>query len=292
MTSGPQFETVSTNGIALNVARAGPEDGPLVILLHGFPEFWYGWRHQIGPLAEGGHRIMAPDQRGYNTSDKPEGITRYTVDELVGDVIGLIDSTGRERATLIGHDWGGIVAWWAALRYPGRVDRVAVLNAPHPVVMVRNLWGNPAQMLRSWYAFFFQLPGIPEALFRRSNWRAAARALVTTSRPGTFSTDDLRRYRRAWSEPGAFRSMIHWYRAAMRARPRTPADARIRVPTLLIWGTRDRFLGPELARPSTDLCDDGRLEFIEGASHWVQHEEADRVNRLLLDFLAEGPSAR
>jgi pimeloyl-ACP methyl ester carboxylesterase len=280
---------IATNGITLHVAQDGPEDGPLVLLLHGFPEPWLGWRHQIGPLAGAGFRVLAPDQRGYGRSDKPRRVAAYALDVLAADVLGLIEAAGRQKAALVGHDWGGIVAWWVALRYPDRVERLAVLNAPHPVAFRRSLLHHPAQLVRSWYIFFFQIPRIPEAHFRRRNWRALARALHATSRPGTFTDEDLDRYRRAWAEPGAITAMIHWYRAALRHGPTPPADLRVPVPTLLIWGVRDRFAGRGLAEASLGLCDDGRLEWIEEATHWVQHEEPDRVNRLLLDFLGRHP---
>jgi pimeloyl-ACP methyl ester carboxylesterase len=286
MADDPRFAFLETNGIRLHAACAGPEDGPLVILLHGFPEFWYGWRHQIGPLAEAGYRVLAPDQRGYNKSDKPAGVASYALDRLVADVVGLIDATGRRTATVVGHDWGGVVAWWLALRHADRLERIVVLNAPHPEAYRRSLLRHPLQMLRSWYILAFQIPGLPEIGLRRRNWRALERALRRTSRPGTFGAADFEHYRRAWSEPGAITAMIHWYRAGLRAHPRLPEDVRIRVPTLLIWGAQDGFLDRRLARPSVDLCDDGRLGLIEEATHWVQHEEPGRVNRLLLDALA------
>ncbi len=282
---GLHFERVVTNGVTLHVARAGREDGPLVILLHGFPEFWYGWRSQIGALAGAGYRVWIPDQRGYNLSDKPTPVAAYALDTLTADVIGLIDAAGRERATLIGHDWGGIVTWWAALRHPDRLERVAILNAPHPAVMRRHALRHPSQLLKSWYIFFFQLPRLPEASLRRGNWRGLVRALRETSRPGTFGDADLELYRKAWAEPKALTSMIHWYRALVRHQPRPPDDLRVRVPSLLVWGARDQFLDRELAAAGASLCEDGRLVLIEEATHWLHHEEPDRVNRLLLDFL-------
>jgi pimeloyl-ACP methyl ester carboxylesterase len=281
----PEHARIATNGITLHVARAGPEDGPAVVLLHGFPEPWSCWRHQVGPLAEAGYRVIVPDQRGYNTSDKPPRVADYALDLLAADVIGLIDAAGRAKAAVVGHDWGGVVAWWVALRHPDRVERLAILNAPHPVAFRRLLFRLPAQLLRSWYVFFFQLPRLPEANFRRANWHALARALRTTSRPGTFTDEDLDQYRRAWSEPGAIRSMIHWYRASLRHGPPTPADPKIHVPTLLLWGTGDAFIRRDAAEASLALCDDGRLEWFEGATHWLHHEEPGRVSRLLLDFL-------
>jgi pimeloyl-ACP methyl ester carboxylesterase len=288
MSVEPALSRIATNGIALEVAEAGPESGRPVVLLHGFPEPWVCWQRQIGPLAEAGYHVLAPNQRGYGGSDKLLRVVDYALDVLATDVLGLMKATGRARVALVGHDWGAIVAWWVALHHPDRLDRLVVLNGPHPVAFRRYLRAHPAQLLRSWYVFFFQLPGLPEWNFRRKNWLALTRALRATSRPGTFSDLDLERYQRAWSEPGAMRAMIHWYRAALRHSPDPPADPRVKVPTLLIWGARDRFLAPGLAEASLTFCDQGQLETIADATHWVQHEEPKRLNRALLGFLAEG----
>lgn len=279
------FVRVPTNGIRLNVAQAGPANGPLLIFLHGFPEFWYGWRNQIEHFATLGYRVWAPDQRGYNLSDKPDAISDYTLDTLAGDIVGLIDAAGCARARVVGHDWGAAVTWWLALKHPERVERAVILNVPHPAVMGRMLSRSFSQLLKSWYMFFFQIPRLPEAVIQRNHYAAAARSLVATSRPGTFSQADLDRYIEAWSRTDGLRTMIHWYRA-IGQKPSRMGNPRVRVPLLMIWGARDRFLGRELAQPSIDLCENGRLAFIEEASHWVQHEEPARVNALLQEFLA------
>lgn len=279
--------TFATHGVRLHVVMAGPEDGPLVVLLHGFPELWYGWHHQIGPLAAAGFRVVAPDQRGYNLSDKPRGVHAYNLDTLALDVVGLLDALGREKACIAGHDWGGAVAWWLGMKHGQRIERLALLNMPHLKVMQRHLKRSATQLRKSAYIFLFQLPWLPEHRLARRNWEMAARALQSTSRPGTFSAADLAVYRAAWSQPGAMTAMLNWYRAALRARPSRPPGSRIHGPTLLIWGTQDRFLGAEMAQPSIDLCDDGHLVFLEEATHWVQHEEPERVNRLLIDFFTQ-----
>jgi pimeloyl-ACP methyl ester carboxylesterase len=282
----PRHREIATNGVRLHAVEAGPAGGPLLLLLHGFPEFWYGWRQQIAPLAAAGYHVLAPDQRGYNTSDKPRRVSAYNLDTLALDVVGLIDEAGAATARVAAHDWGGVVGWWLGVRHPQRLERLALLNAPHPAAMRRALLRSPVQRRKSSYIFFFQLPWLPERTFRRNRFAFAAKALQATSRPGTFDDADLDLYRRAWSQPGAVRSMLHWYRAALRAQPRWPASLRVRVPTLLLWGAKDRFLGRELAQASIDLCDDGRLEFIDEATHWIQHEEAERVNARLVEFLA------
>ncbi len=279
-----QFEHVNVNGLRLHVAKAGPSDGPLMVLLHGFPEFWYGWRKQIEPLAEAGFRVWAPDQRGYNLSDKPRGIRHYAIELLAADAVGLIEAAGREQAILVGHDWGGAVVWQAAAQHPQRVSRAVILNVPHPAVMMKHLRTNFRQLLRSWYMFLFQVPWLPERWLTFHRAAPLARGLRRSSRPGAFSAEDLERYREAWLQPGAMTSMLAWYRAALQLHAPMSGQRRILPPTLLIWGARDRFLGRELAAPSVELCDQGRLESFETATHWIQHEEPDKVNALIAEF--------
>ena len=278
---------IETNGIRLHVLQDGPDDGDLVILLHGFPEFSYGWRKQIPALSQAGYRVWAPDQRGYNLSDKPGGIAAYNLDVLAADIVGLIDAAGVEKAYIVGHDWGAAVAWWLANKYPERVSKLVVMNVPHPIVMLKHVRSSFAQMLKSWYIAFFQIPFIPEFLLGLGNWNGAANMLRRSSQVGTFSDSDLERYRAAWSQPKAFRSMLNWYRAMVQKPAKPPASLHIQVPTLLIWGVNDIALGKEMAQPSIDLCKDGKLVFIEDASHWVQHEAAEQVNALMISFLGE-----
>ena len=279
---------IDTNGIRLHVLQDGPKDGPLVILLHGFPEFSYAWRMQIPYLAAAGYWVWAPDQRGYNLSDKPDGLASYSIDELAADVVGLIDAAGQKQVFLVGHDWGAGVAWRVAAKYPDRLLKMVVMNVPHGDVMQKHLRSNFAQLRKSWYIFFFQIPRIPEILARLRNWSFLIKLLKKSSHQNTFSNSDLDKYREAWSQPKAFRSMLNWYRAYVQKPPAPPANPGITVPTLLIWGAQDTALGREMAQPSIDLCDDGRLVFIEEATHWVQHEEPDRVNELIHSFLSEG----
>jgi pimeloyl-ACP methyl ester carboxylesterase len=270
--------TIDNGDVRLHAVAEGPADGPVVILLHGFPEFWYGWRRQIGPLAAAGFRVIAPDQRGYNLSSKPEGIARYALRELVADVLAICDAAGRDQVCVAGHDWGGAVAWSFAARYPARVRRLAVLNIPHPTAMWNYLRSEPVQMLRSWYMLFFQAPRLPEILLSRFG----EAALVRTSRHGTFPPEDLARYREAWRQPGARTGMINWYRALRLVR--SPKAPLIEVPVRILWGDQDRFLLPGLARESLRYC--GRADLIRfpAATHWIQHEEAERVNELLIEW--------
>lgn len=281
-----EHKFIKTNGVNLHIVQAGPEDGQLVILLHGFPEFWYGWRKQIEPLAHTGYRLWIPDQRGYNLSDKPQGAMRYSRDELAKDVIGLIDGAGREKAVVIGHDWGAAVAWWAANLYPERLEKIVILNVPHHQVILDYLRTNPAQLRKSWYYFYFQIPWLPEISARFNNWKAMVNSVQRSAHLGTFTEADMSEYRKAWSQPGAITAMINYYRAAPWAR--LPKDQRIKVPTLIIWGKNDALLIPELAHASAAMCDNHQLILIEEATHWVQHEEPEQVNQHIFEFLRQG----
>ena len=276
---------IKTNGIQLHTMMAGPQSGPPVILLHGFPENWRCWIRQLPALVQSGCRVIIPDQRGYNLSDKPQGVKNYRISELTNDILGLIDALDYEKVNLVGHDWGGIVAWMLANKHPERLHRLGVLNAPHPAVMKRFLQRDFEQMGRSLYAFFFQLPWLPEAGMRANDWRGAARAMHGSGKIDTFTNEDIEKYKEAWSQPGAMTAMLNWYRAAARYPAQIPKEMRIRVPTLIMWGMKDFALSHRMARPSMDYCDDGRLIFFPEATHWIQREEADEVNQHLLEFV-------
>ena len=278
---------VVTNGVALNVAVAGPSSGPLVILLHGFPELWYAWRKQIPVLSAEGYWVWAPDQRGYNKSDKPEGLAHYAIDVLADDIIGLIDAAGRKQAILVAHDWGAAVAWRVAQQFPDRIAQLMVLNGPHPGVMRRKLRSDPRQILMSWYMFFFQLPGAERVLLARSATRLIG-GLRRSARPGTFDDEQIVVYRRAWEEAGAMRAMVDWYRAAFRVRPRPTRNRLVVPPTFIVWGARDAFIGLDAAQRSLERCQQGQLVIIEEGTHWIHIEEEERVNALMLSFFETG----
>ena len=287
MTDSIDFSFIETNGIRLHVAQAGPLDGPAILLLHGFPEYWQGWRHQIDDLVGQGFRVIVPDQRGYNLSDKPQEISAYNLDTLTADAAGLLDALGHERVYVAGHDWGGVVAWWLAVTMPERIRKLAILNVAHPLVMMDALKFDWNRIRKSWYMFFYNTPNLPEAYLRGNEWQALRIFLQGISRLGTFTEEDMAAYRKAWEQPGALTAMLNWYRAMFQAPPKRPDSARVTVPTLLIWGSEDRVFDREVMQDSLAQCDNGRLETIEGATHWVQHEETQKVNALLRDFFNE-----
>ncbi|MGB7284284.1 MAG: alpha/beta hydrolase [Candidatus Acidiferrum sp.] len=286
MSDALEHLTFRNAAIQLHAVAAGPVDGPVVILLHGFPEFWYSWHKQIDPLSAAGFRVIVPDQRGYNTSSKPRGASFYALSHLTSDVLSIADQLNQPRIFLAGHDWGAAVAWSVALLHPQRVAKLAILNVPHPSVMLRYLKTNRRQLRRSWYMFFFQLPFIPEFAFSVFDFRLGARSLLRSSRPGTFSPQDLAQYRAAWSQPGVLTSMINWYRAAARYRTKFP-DSTVHVPTRILWGERDNFLLSEMAHESLRYCATAELYTFPNASHWLQHEEPARVSQLLIDFFSK-----
>jgi pimeloyl-ACP methyl ester carboxylesterase len=279
---------IVVNRVRLHYVEAGV--GPLVILLHGFPEFWYSWQHQIPALAAAGFRVVAPDTRGYNESAKPPGVRSYDLDLLTTDVTGLIRRLGQERAIVVGHDWGGAVAWHVALTRPDVVERLIILNAPHPAVFVRELrtW---AQLRKSWYMFFFQLPLLPELLLRRDDFASLKATLRTDPlRPGTFTATDIRHYCDALARPGALTATVNYYRAVFRrnlfraVRDINPID----VPTLVIWGEVDRYIGLQALDGLDRWVRRLRVERLPGVSHWVQNEAPEEVNRRMIDFMREG----
>jgi len=276
--------------VRLHYVEAG--EGPLVVLLHGFPEFWFSWRFQIPALAAAGFRVVAPDMRGYNLSSRPSDVAAYDTDRLAADVRDLVPELGAERALLAGHDWGAAVAWVTAMNHPEVVERLAILNVPHPRRMLQGL-RRPRQLARSWYVFSFQLPWLPERAARLRRWWVF-RTAFEDARAGAFTPEDIDRYVEAWSQPGAPAAMLNYYRAAARQSPGR-AETRIRsvhAPTLVIWGERDRYLEADLAEPErADVPNLERVVRLPEASHWVHQDEPARVSQLLIDFFADSRGA-
>jgi pimeloyl-ACP methyl ester carboxylesterase len=282
------------DGVRLHYAECGSGNDRLVILLHGFPEFWYSWRHQLPVLGEHYH-VVAPDMRGYNLSDKPPRVEDYRIEFLVADVLGLIKHFGKSQAAIVAHDWGAGVAWAVAQRHPEVVSKLAALQVPMPVAWRDNM--TLRQFLSSWYMFFFQLPWVPEWWASRNDFaRIEIMYRETIVRPGAFTDEDIAAYKDALRQPGALSSALNYYRANVlrslsRGGTETPkdADGRIRVPTLFIYGEQDVAVIPSTVRDLGRFIDAPYRELrIPDSGHWVQNEAVDEVNSALLEFLSEG----
>ena len=272
------------NDVTLHVVSAGDPVDPVVVLLHGFPEFWYGWSEYIEWFVQSGYRVLVPDQRGYNRSAKPDGIRPYRVATIAEDIVALLSTEACGSAHLIGHDWGGTVAWHVALRSPDTVDRLGIINMPHPTVFTEALQSNPRQRQKSQYIYSLQQPNRPEKRVKQNGFDTWVSVMNGPSQPGTFSETDFERYRQAWSEPGAPAAMINWYRALVQY-DNAPPRTQVELPTLLIWGQNDQALIPELAPKSMEFCTHSNLEQFPDATHWITHEYPDRVRELLLKHL-------
>lgn len=282
----------SANGLDVHALAAGPTDGPLVLLLHGFPEISRSWRHQLLALASAGYRAVAPDQRGYGRTTKHGP---YDIETLSADVAAMIEALGHERAVVVGHDWGGGVAWAVAGFYPQRVSLLIIANCPPQQVLARALLRNPRQLRKSRYMLFFQLPVIPERVLTADGARAIGRSLVGGSyKRDAFSREEVKYYQASFSEPGAATAALNWYRAALRSRRAQArlARTRVSVPTLIIWGMHDQFLGRDLV--SDDALSSvfavghhAEIREVLDAGHFVQNESPEEFNQLLLAWLSE-----
>jgi len=286
-----RFEYLTLNsGLRMRIARAGA--GPLVVMLHGFPECWYSWRHQLRALSNS-FDCVAPEMRGYGETDAPVGVANYTLDKLVGDVADLVEALGHRRAVIVGHDWGGAVAWATALMRPEIVERLIVLNCPHLKRFSEELRHNVRQMLRSWYMLFFQIPGLPEAMFRARNFAAHDRALQGgTIQTNAISDSDMRYFHDAFKNPYSITAAINYYRANFwtgflaRSGDNEWIDRKIAAPTMLIWGEEDFALGKELTYDMERLFSGPfELRYVGDSGHWVQQEQPGPVNEYMREFL-------
>lgn len=289
-----RHEFVQANGLRFHVAACGEGDR-LALCLHGFPECWYSWRHQLPLLARLGYRAWAPDLRGYGDTTWMPRVRDYAIENLLEDVAQLIDAAKPSSTVLLAHDWGAIIAWYFAMRRLRPLERLVIMNVPHPAVMARVL-RTPKQMARSWYGAFFQIPWLPEKALAARNHQAIAEAFrgmaIDKSR---FPDEVLRVYRDNAARPGALRAMVNYYRALVRgggaARQRRLGYPTIETPTLMVWGEEDTALGKETTYGTDAFVDDLTIEYLPGVSHWVQQEAPERVNEILERWLATPRSA-
>jgi len=278
-----QHQYIVTNGIRLHFVTQG--EGPLIVLLHGFPEFWYSWRYQIPFLAEHGYTVVAPDLRGYNQTDKPR--KGYDIPTLLRDIEGLVRGLGQQKACIVGHDWGGVLAWSFAMNFPAMTESLIVMNAPHPAAMMREMC-TLKQLRKSWYVFAFQIPWLPEYMLGRNNANEIGRMLRGAAlQKSAFPHDVTAKYQEAMSKPGAIKAAISYYRQLFWRLPLSFKSyaVQIKAPTLLIWGVQDIALGIELTTGLERWVNDIQIKRIPDSGHWVQQEQPEKVNQYMLDFL-------
>ena len=282
ITDSWQHEYITTNGVKLHYVTQG--NGALMLMLHGFPEFWYSWRHQIPAFAPD-YQVVALDLRGYNDSDKPKAQSAYVMDEFIKDIEGVITGLGYDKCILVGHDWGGAIAWHFAYSRPQMVEKLIVLNIPHPAKMAEGL-RTPQQLLRSWYMFLFQLPEIPEALIQASDYQLIETMMTAgVVNKSSFTKADIEAYKNAVAKRGALTAMLNYYRNISQQRMLNTDWSILEVPTLMIWGESDVALGKELTNNTEAYVRNLQVKYIPNCSHWVQQEQPQLVNRYMREFL-------
>ena len=286
-------EFANINGIKMHYVTIG--EGPLIVFLHGFPEFWKSWKHQISFFSKK-FKVVALDMRGYGETERPIQVEEYRIEKLARDVTELIDSLGQKKATVVGHDWGGAVAWATAMMNPSFVEKLIVMNAPHPAIVQRNAFRNYAQMQKSWYMFFFLLEKAPEKVLSSNNFEILKHMFeISIKRKDRFSLSDIEEYVSSWSKEGGITGGLNYYRANLNEEfwgnlGESIPFPKIKIPTLQIWAEDDMFLGKELTEGTKEFVVDApfSLNVIPNCGHWVQQEAPEEVNQIMEEFLLNG----
>jgi epoxide hydrolase 4 len=278
-----QHEYIISNGLRLHYVTQG--EGPLMLMLHGFPEFWYSWRHQIPEFAKD-YKVVALDLRGYNDSDRPKAQSAYVMAEFIKDIEGVIKGLGYDKCILVGHDWGGAIAWSFAYAHPEMVERLIVLNIPHPAKFAEG-FRTPQQLLKSSYMFLFQLPVLPEMLLQAGDYQAIENGLKGMAvNKSAFTPADIEAYKDAAAKRGALTAALNYYRNMLQQGMTNPNWGVLNVPTLMIWGEKDTALGRELSYGTATYVNPFQVRYIPDASHWVQQEKPELVNEYMREFLS------
>jgi len=282
-----EFVMLKNSRMKLHCVVNGPKDKPLMLFLHGFPEFWYSWRFQLKEFCKD-YRVVAIDMRGYGESDKPRPVSSYHMDQLTSDVNQLIVALGYEKCFLVSHDWGGAVAWMFAYQYPEMVEKLIVCNSPHPAAFGELLKTSWAQTFKSWYMFFFQLPVFPIVILQSNDIEWVSDVFcgqAMGAKPGSFTDEDIEAYKYTLYNYDDLLGPINYYRARFRYAKIDTSLVKIKPPVMVIWGTKDGALSKELPELAAKYIENYTLKWVEGASHWVQQEEPDVVNGHIREFL-------
>lgn len=275
---------VRLSNVTLHIAHIGPESGVLMLFLHGFPENWLAWKKQLFYFAKKGFHAVALDQRGYNLSSKPNYIADYRIDILALDVYKLVNYFKQKKVILVGHDWGANVAWWTALRFPEIIQKLVIINVPHPVVMKRTMKTNIRQMMSSWYIYFFQIPLIPEFILSLNNSLMLSVLMTNSSRKGSINKQLVSYYRNSWTKP-TIHSMLNWYRGMGLGSDKKLKSIKVRPDVLILWGLQDVFIRKENISPSVKLCANAKLSVFPRYTHWIIHENSKLVNEKIFNFI-------
>eukprot|EP00075_Anas_platyrhynchos_P030026 XP_027319279.1 epoxide hydrolase 4 isoform X1 [Anas platyrhynchos] len=284
------FQDQNDSGLRFHYVAAGERGKPLMLLLHGFPEFWYSWRHQLREF-KSEYRVVALDLRGYGETDAPSHKENYKLDCLITDIKDILESLGYNKCVLIGHDWGGMIAWLVAICYPEMVTKLIVVNFPHPSVFTEYILRHPSQLIKSAYYFFFQMPWFPEFMFTVNDFKVL-KSLFTSQATGIgrkgcrLTAEDIEAYLYVFSQPGALTGPINHYRNIFSCLPLQHHE--VTMPTLLLWGEKDAFMEVDMAEITRIYVKNHfRLTILSEASHWLQQDQPDIVNKLIWTFLKE-----
>lgn len=272
--------------VKLHYVANGDEYKPLMLLLHGFPECWYSWRHQLKEFRKS-YRVVAIDQRGYSLSDKPKGRRHYTKEKLSSDVAEVIEALGYNECVLVGHDWGAIIAWVTAERFPEKVSNLIIMNCPHPVVFQEHLFTNFSQVRKSWYIFYFQIPYLPEYVLAKNDFEALSNMFTSKAgvRKENMDPEDIEIYKYVFAQKGALTGAINYYRASVYEKPLQPPKDSLKMPVLIIWGSKDIYLEKEMADACGKFVSNLSVKYVDNATHFVQLDQPDVVNNLMWQFL-------
>lgn len=273
-------EKINVGQVSLSVLTAGPVDGAAVVVLHGFPERAESWIKHIEYLSSRGFFVIAPDQRGYEQSDKPQSISDYTLDILAADIIGLIDHFKKDSVYLIGHDWGCAVGWFLISFHAERFKKAILISSPHWDIFKKHLFTNPRQFLKSWYVFFIQLPKIPEFFVESGNYKNAIKELKKSAFNREYPLKELEELREGWSRNKSMPTMLNWYRA-LRLLKTPELSPKIKVPVTLLWGKRDPFFVEQMAEESSALCEEVELVILKNTGHWPHHENVAELHQYI-----------
>lgn len=287
LSSQPIF--IEHGDFRLEAYEFGPKSGELVILLHGFPECWATWRHQITPLATVGYRVLVPNLRGYGRGDKPEKLVDYRIDKLASDIDAAMAYAGRDKCHLVGHDWGGAIAWWYGIHSSDKLATLSILNAPHPMAFMQTLKQHPLQWLKSWYIFFFQLPWLPEKILSLFRFKRLRDTLTGSSNEGSYDQRDLEMLQDCWQQPGCTTAMLNYYRSMVRDRQKPHKPPVVDAPAQILWGEQDLALSLPMAYRSVEFLKQGQLNRYADATHWLNHDKPEVITKRLLTFFADHP---